>query len=288
MTTIAQPSTKRAALVSVAFRSLRMKIGVGLAGIVVLLAIFGPLLAPNDPQEFVTLPFAPAGHQFRFGGDYLGRDVLSQFLYGGRQILLLSVIAALVGVGLGAILGIFAGYRGGRFDEFIMRSGDVVLAFPQVLLALLFISVTGPNLTVVVFLVAVGHAPRVARVMRGATLSVSERDFVKSATALGMPTWRIVLQEILPNVSGPLAVEVGLRLTYSIGLISALNFLGLGTQPPTPDWGLMINDNRIALTIQPWPVLLPVIAIALLTIGMNLISDALARASAGLDRQVNA
>jgi len=253
---------------------------------VILISAFGPLFSPHDPQEFVTLPFAKSGHGFIFGGDNLGRDVMSQFLNGGWRLLMLSAIATTLGVALGAFLGIVAGYNRGRLDEFIMRTGDVALAFPQLLLALLFISVTGPNLFVVVLLVAVGHAPRVARVMRGATLSVAERDFVASAGALGMPSHRIVLQEILPNVSGPLAVEAGLRLTYSIGLIAGLSFLGLGVQPPTPDWGLMINENRIALTIQPWPVLLPVLAIALVTIGMNLISDGLARANAGVDRGV--
>lgn len=272
-------------IIKVALRSKRTRVGLILSGLIILISLFGPLIAPHDPQEFVTMPFARRGDGFMFGGDNLGRDVLSQFLNGGWRLLLLSGIATVLGVGLGAFIGIVAGFNRGRLDEFLMRTGDVALAFPQVLLALLFISVTGPNLLVVVLLVAAGHAPRVARVMRGATLAVAERDFVSSASALGMPAHRVVLQEILPNVSGPLAVEAGLRLTYSIGVIAGLSFLGLGIQPPTPDWGLMINENRIALTIQPWPIILPVIAIALITIGMNLISDGLARANAGVGRE---
>jgi peptide/nickel transport system permease protein len=279
---------KPVSVVRMALRSRRTQLGLGLSGTVILVSVFGPLLSPHDPQEFVTMPFAKSGGGFTFGGDNLGRDVMSQFLNGGWRLLMLSAIATFLGVALGAFLGIVAGYNRRRLDELIMRSGDVALAFPQLLLALLFISVTGPNLFVVVILVAIGHAPRVARVMRGATLAVAERDFVSSAAALGMPSHRVVLQEILPNVSGPLAVEAGLRLTYSIGVIAGLSFLGLGVQPPTPDWGLMINENRIALTIQPWPVLLPVIAIALVTIGMNLVSDGLARANAGVDRGVDA
>ena len=132
--------------------------------------------------------------------------------------------------------------------------------------------------------VGISHAPRVARVIRGAALQVVERDFVKAAEAVGEPRRRIIFGELLPNVTSPLLVEVGLRLTYSIGLIAGINFLGLGLQPPKADWGLMINENRLALTYQPWGVLLPIIAIALLTIGTNLLTDAFARAAIGIDR----
>jgi len=121
-------------------------------------------------------------------------------------------------------------------------------------------------------------------VTRAAALEVVERDFIKSATALGESTWHILCAELLPNISSPLLVEFGLRLTYSIGIIAAVGFMGFGLQPPAADWGLMINENRIGLTIQPWPVLLPVIAIGLLTVGMNLFTDGIARASIGIDR----
>ena len=273
-------------MLRLALMQARTRIGLVIAGVVVLIACVGPLLAPRDPQEFIAPPFAQRSPGVLFGSDEIGRDVWSRFLSGGWRLLLMAVIATLLGVGLGAAFGILAGYRRGWLDEVIMRTGDVALAFPQVVLALLFMSITGPNLYAVVLVVALGHLPRVARVLRGATLSVAERDFVLAAEASGMPAWRVTQREILPNVTGPLAVEAGLRLTYSIGLIAALSFLGLGVQQPTADWGLMINENRIAFTVQPWPVLLPVIAIALLTVGMNLISDGIARASAGVDRGV--
>ena len=128
------------------------------------------------------------------------------------------------------------------------------------------------------------HAPRVARVTRGAALEVVERDFVKSAEALGETRWSILVGELLPNISSPLLVEFGLRLTYSIGLVAAVSFLGFGLQPPAADWGLMINENRVGLTIQPWPVVLPVIAVGLLTVGTNLITDGIARAAIGIGR----
>lgn len=277
--------TRPRSLLRRALGTWRMRIGLVIAVAVAGMAVLGPQLAPRDPQEFAGMAFQPPSPGLPFGTDFLGHDVLSQFLSGGWLLLTLALLGTALGVGAGAVLGIWAGYSRGRIDEAIMRSGDVMLAFPQLVLALLFISITGPNLAVIVLLTGLGHLPRVARVMRGAALAVTERDFVANAAAMGMRTRTIVLREVLPNVSGPLAVEFGLRLTYSIGLIAGLSFLGLGVQPPTPDWGVMLNDNRVAFTMQPWPVVLPVAAIAFMTIGMNLVTDALARASAGIDRE---
>ena len=166
-----------------------------------------------------------------------------------------------------------------------MRICDVFLAFPQIVFALLLVSAFGPKLYLLVLTVGITHAPRVARVMRGAAQQVVERDFVKAAEAVGESRSRILFSELLPNVTSPLLVETGLRLTYSIGLVAALSFLGFGLQPPHADWGLMINENRLALSVQPWGVVLPVVAIALLTIGTNLVTDGIARAAIGLDRR---
>jgi peptide/nickel transport system permease protein len=283
---VAVPSRRRTSLLRAALRVRRTQVGLVLAGVVVLTALLGPYLAAHSPTDFVGAPFTPPGGDATFGTDNIGRDVLSRFLSGGRSLLGLSVAATILGVGLGTVLGIVAGYVGGWGDELVMRSGDAVLAFPQVVVALLFVSIIGPKLWLIVAVIGFSHAPRVARVMRDATLAVAERDFVKAAEATGIRRSRIMAGEILPNVTGPLMVELGLRLTYSIGLVAALSFLGLGLQPPTPDWGLMINENRIALTVQPWPVVLPVFAIAVLTIGTNLMTDGMARASAGIDRGV--
>jgi peptide/nickel transport system permease protein len=277
----------RTSLLRAALRARRTQVGLVLAGIVVLVALVGPYVVPFSPTDFVGIPFNPPGDGASFGTDNIGRDVLSRFLAGGRSLLALSVVATVLGVGLGAVIGIVAGYLGGWRDEAIMRTVDVVLAFPQVVLSLLFLSIIGPKLWLIVAVTALGHAPRTARVMRDAALGVVERDFIKAAEATGVRRTRIMATEIAPNVTGPLMVELGLRLTFSIGLIAALSFLGLGLQPPTPDWGLMINENRIALTVQPWAVILPVAAIAILTIGTNLVTDGLARASAGIDRAVS-
>jgi peptide/nickel transport system permease protein len=282
----APPVARRASLFRSALRVRRTQVGLALTAIVVLTALLGPYVAPHAPTDFVGVPFSPPADGAPFGTDNLGRDVLSRFLFGGRILLGLSVLATLLGVGAGAVIGIVAGYRGGWRDEVLMRTNDVVLAFPQVVVALLFLSIIGPKLWLLVAVVGGSHAPRVARVIRSATLAVVERDFVKAAEAIGVRRRKIMVGEILPNVTSALMVEFGLRLTYSIGLIAALSFLGLGLQPPTADWGLMINENRIALTVQPWAVVLPVTAIAVLTIGTNLVTDGLARASIGIDRGV--
>lgn len=273
-------------LVTRALRSTSTKVGVALAAVVILIAFLGPLVAPHSPTEFVGVPFAPPGNGAVFGTDNLGRDVLSRFLCGGLVLMILSILATVIGVGLGALVGVQAAYFRGWVDDTLMRGGDIALAFPQIVLALLFLSIIGPKLWLIVVMVAVGHLPRTARVVRGAATAVVERDFVKAAEAVGIPRWRIMLTEIVPNVTGTLGVEFGLRLTYSIGAIAGLSFLGMGLQPPAADWGLMINENRIALTVQPWPVLLPVLAIAILTVGTNLVTEGLARASAGTDAGV--
>ena len=220
-----------------------------------LIALLGPLVAPYSPTEFVAAPFSPpAIRQVWLGTDYIGHDVLSRVLCGGRTVIVLALAATVIGLVLGVGLGLIAGYARRWIDETIMRILDVVLAFPQIVLALLFVSILGPALWLIVLIVGISHAPRIARVARAATLEVAQRDFVKAAEALGVARRKILFFEILPNITSPLLVEFGLRLTYSIGIIAALSFLGFGLQPPAADWGLMINENRIGVTVQPWPV----------------------------------
>jgi peptide/nickel transport system permease protein len=262
----------------------RSRIGLFIFVVMVLIALLGPLFAPHSPNEFVTAPNSPPSSEALFGGDNLGRDVWSRFLYGGRTVLGMSFAATIIGVGLGLVVGLTAAHMSGTVDEVLMRIADVFMAFPQIVLALLLLTAFPSSVALIVLIVGLSHAPRVARVIRGAAQQVVERDFVKAAEAVGEPRRRIIFGELLPNVTSPLLVEVGLRLTYSIGLIAAINFLGVGLQPPTSDWGLMIQDNRLAVSVQPWGVLLPVLAIALLTIGTNLLTDGFARAAIGIDR----
>lgn len=265
-------------------RQRQAKIGVALTAAVVLIALVGPLILPwatgYTSTEFAGRPFKPEG---LFGTDNLGRDILTRFLDGGLRLLVFAALATLLGMIIGGLTGMLAAYRGGWVDSAIMRTNDVLLALPQLVFALLAITVLGPQSWVLVAVIGITHAPRIARVTRSATVAVVTEDFIRASEMYAVPKWRIVLQDVLPNITGPLMVELGLRMTYSIGALASLSFLGLGMQPPTADWGLMINENRIALAVQPWGVILPVLAIAVLTVGTNLITDSLARASASLN-----
>jgi len=283
----AQSRRERIPAIATAVRALRFRrtqIGLALTLLIVGIALIGPFFAPYPPNEFSHVPFTKPDGEVKAGTDFLGRDVLSRFLWGGRSVLGLAVLSASLGVFLGVAAGMLAGYSRSWLDETVMRVLDVLLAFPQIVFALLLMSMIGTKLWLIVVAVALTHLPRTARIVRGATLEVVERDFIKRAEVMGVPRRRILFGEILPNISSPVLVEFGLRLTYSIGIVAGLSFLGFGLQPPASDWGLMINENRIGLTLQPWAVILPAVAIAVLTIGTNMVTDGLARALIGIDR----
>ena len=252
-------------------RQRRLMVGLGITLLVVIIAIVGPWLAPYGESEITGKPYTGAGF---LGTDYLGQDVFTRVLAGGRSILLISLLATILGLLGGILIGVVAAYVGGWFDEILMRLNDVALAFPQILLALLVLaSVDQPKWWMIVLLVGASHAPRVARVARGVAIGVVSRDFVTSAEALGESRLRVVLAEILPNMNAPLLAEAGLRLTYSIGMVAGIGFLGFATDPGAADWGQMINENRLALLVQPWGVLAPVIMIGVFAIGTNLMAD---------------
>jgi peptide/nickel transport system permease protein len=267
----------------------RTKVGLVIVVAIVALALIGPYLAPHSPFATGIAPdYSGPSAKTLLGTDGIGRDVFSRVLCGGRTVIGLALAATVIGMILGVALGLLAGYSRPAVDDVIMRLLDVLLAFPQIVFMLLLVSVLGHSLWLLVLATAVAHAPRIARVARGATLEIVGRDFVRASEALGVPRRRILVGEILPNITSPLLVEFGLRLTYSIGLIAAMSFLGFGMQPPAADWGLMINENRVAILIQPWAVFVPVLLIALLTIGTNLMTDGLSRAMIGIDRDTGA
>jgi peptide/nickel transport system permease protein len=262
----------------------RTRIGLGLVLIIAGIAIFGPLIAPHGPADFIGLPNSGPSGAAHFGTDHIGQDVWSRFLDGGREILLLATGATLLGLALGVSFGLLAAYSRGLLDDVLMRSMDVILAFPSIMLALVAIATLGASGPLIILAVGLTNMPRVARVTRAAAQPIVERDFVAAAEAIGVPRWRILFGEILPNVLSPLMVEASLRLTYSIGLIAGLAFLGFTPNPNGADWGLMIQENQIALVVQPWGVVLPIIAVALLTMGTGMVGDGIARAAAGIDR----
>jgi len=270
MSTTTEPSTLRKAS-----RQRRLMSGLVITLLVTLMALFGPLFAPYGENEVVGPPFSKLGF---LGTDYLGQDVWSRLLYGGQIVLVIAVLGTLIGMVVGIAIGVVAAYTGGWWDEVIMRLNDVALAFPQILLALVVLTaVAQPKAWMIILLVGISHAPRVARVARGVALGIVSRDFVYAAEALGEKRSRVIIAEVLPNMNAPLLAEAGLRLTYSIGLVAALGFLGFSPDPNAANWGQMINENRLALSTQPWAVLAPVLIIGLFTIGTNLMADGIAQ-----------
>jgi peptide/nickel transport system permease protein len=271
-----------------ALRLPRTQIGLVIVGFVVLLALFGPLFAPHSPTAFVGKPFSSPSSSALLGTDTVGRDVLSRFLHGGQSIIVLSLLATILNVGGGVIVALVAGYSMKVGDEILMRAMDVLLAFPPIVLALMCVSVVGPADWLIVLVVGFSQMPQTARVIRAAVVQVRDLDFVKYAEAIGVPRRQILARQILPNVVAPVMVEFGLRLTFAIGLIASLDYLGLGVQPPAADWGLMIQENQSGLGVTPWPIIVPILAIALLTVGTNLVTDGIARAVSGVDRKLEA
>ncbi len=266
-----------------ALRTRRGQIGFLLMLFVLLVAFVGPLLPSGSVGAFAAPPFtAPGvGHAGLLGTDTLGRAVLPRILHGGHKLLLLAFASTVLAVVLGAVLGVTSAYRRGWVETFIMRGVDVALAVPQLVFALILMSVIGPKWWLLIVAVGVSQAPQTARVVHAAAQNVCERDFVQAVAVWGLPPRTVIGRHILPNLTMPLMVELGLRLSFSIVLIAGLSFLGFGPQPPNPDWGVMINENRLGLAANPWGVLAPAILVALLAVGTNTFADALARANLG-------
>jgi peptide/nickel transport system permease protein len=262
----------------------RTRIGLAILALVVGVAVFGPLFAPHSATEFVGAPFSRSTSTAPLGTDYLGRDVLSRFLDGGREILLVGILGTILAVGAGTLLGLLTGYSPRIVDEGLMRLVDLLISFPGLVLALLVITVIGAHAWVLVLVVGLTFMPYTARIVRSSTISVRQSDFIRYAEGTGMSLRRILTGEILANIVAPLTVEFGLRLTQSIGVIAGLDFLGLGVAPPNPDWGLMTQENQSGLVTAPLSVLLPIAAIVALTVGANLVTDGIGNAAAGVDR----
>jgi len=257
----------------------RGKVGLALTLIVAAIAFIGPFVGPSS-LALEGAPFeAPGGAAGTLGGDALGRDVLARVLDGGWRILLIAGAATILAIIFGTAAGVVSAYRGGKVDSLIMRSVDVLLGIPQLVFVLMLLSVIGAKTWLVILSVGLSQAPQVARVLRAAAQDVSERDYVKAVAAWGVPPRTVIRRHVVPSLISPLMVESALRLSFSIILVAGLAFLGLGTQPPTADWGLMINENRVGIAANPWGVLAPSILLAALAVGTNMFSDAVARAN---------
>jgi len=270
-------SRRRNSSLARALRQRQTQVGLVITLLILGVALLGPLFASYEPSAIVGLPAQGPSAAFPLGTDALGRDVLSRVLWGGRNLVWVAFLATALGVFVGAALGMLAGYSRSWVDDALMRTMDIVLAFPQIILVLLFVSMLGTKLWLVAVLIAASWVPQVARVARGVTSEIVEREYIQAAEAIKVPAHRILRREVLPNIITPLAVEFGLRLTWSIALVAAISFLGFGIQPPNADWGLMISENREIITIQSLPLLVPAACIALLAIGTNFVTEGWAR-----------
>jgi len=244
----------------------------------VVCAFGGTALAPHDPfNGLATATHVPPGTaDFLWGTDRLGRDVFSRVIVGARDVLLIAPIAAVIGVALGTLLGLLMGYLRGLTDDILSRIVEAFLSLPVALVGLLSLVVLGPSKLTVIGVVGLLFAPIVARTVRAAVLAERELDYVQAAQLQGESSLYIMLREILPNVTGPIIVELTVRVGYAIFTISTLSFLGVGLQPPSPDWGLMISEEySYVINGFWWPVVFPSLAIASLVVAVNLIADAL-------------
>jgi peptide/nickel transport system permease protein len=247
--------------------------------IMIVIAIFGPSIAPYDPVKIGTgSRLTPPSREFLFGTDQFGRDVFSRVLYGTRLTLQASVLAVIVAAGIGIPLGLIAGYAGKWPDNIISRFIDILLAFPGILLALIVVAILGTGLAKVQIAVGVSLIPAYARLVRGSVLSAKENVYVEAARAAGCSTFRIATRHILPNIFIPLLVLSTTALGWAIIIATSINFIGLGVQPPTPEWGADLGAARSYLGVAWWPGTFPGLAILITILSINLIGDGLQNA----------
>jgi peptide/nickel transport system permease protein len=252
------------------------KVGLAILGVFVVAAVLGPTLAPRDPlQQDLTKRLAPPNGEHWLGTDEFGRDVLSRLLHGTRLSLFVGIVSVGIGLALGGALGLVTGYFGGWVDLVGMRLVDVMLAFPSILLAVVVVAVLGPGLVHAMIAVGIVGVPAYARLIRAQVLSVRALPFVEADKALGARDGRILVRTVLPHCTAPLLVQASLGLATAILDAAGLSFLGLGAQPPDPEWGAMLGHGREYVIHAPWILVAPGVAILLTVLGFNLLGDSL-------------
>lgn len=257
----------------------KMWVGGFLVGTLILLAIFAPVVAPYPPTEIVISDrFQSPSFAHWFGTDDYGRDVLSRIIYGARISLVMGFAATLLTFVIGVPIGLIAGYVGGRLDGVLMRAMDVLMSFPPIMLGLLILAVTEPSLWKTIAAVGIVYVPVVARLVRSRTMELANEEYILAARARGEGLGYILAREILPNTWSVIIVEAALRVTFAILLAAALSFLGMGAQPPSSDWGLMVSEARPYVDQAPWTVLAPGFVMCVTVVGVNLFGDGLREA----------
>lgn len=261
---------------------LSAKFGLLVIVVYILVALLAPVLAPFGETQVVGEGFAPWGGQFLLGTDNLGRDMFSRLVYGARNTLGIAFLTTVLAFLLGGLGGLIAAIKGGAIDQGLSRVVDILMAIPQLIFALLILSVVGTTATSLVLVIALLDATRVFRLSRAVAMNVVVQDFVEAARLRGEGLWWLVTREVLPNAAAPLIAEFGLRFCFVFLFISALSFLGLGIQPPTADWGSMVRDNAVLITFGDISPLLPALAVALITVSVNFVVDWMLHKSSGL------
>lgn len=259
-----------------------LRLGAFILLVHLIVAATGPFWAPYGYSQMgAGMPLSPASLAHPFGIDQLGRDVFSRVVHGGHIVLLLALSGTALGLVIGSVVGLLSGYAGGHADNLVQRLLEALISIPFLVLALLAMVAAGPELSgnpvLVVLVVALVYAPRIARMARTAAVDIATRDFVAIAQLRGESAWSVMRRELVPNATSILLVEFALRAGYAPVLVGSLGFLGFGLRPPTPEWGLMISENRSLLLIAPATVIGPGAALASLVVGLNLFTEGLAR-----------
>ncbi len=251
-------------------------IGLAVFVAVALLAIFAPLIAPHDPlEQNILYRLKPPSAEYRMGTDYYGRDTFSRLLYGARISLVIGLLAIGAAMVIGSLIGLVAGFRGGRTDIIVMQTMDVLLAFPSLILGLIVVAMLGPNITNLVIAIALTAIPPFARIARAPTIAIKEREFVEAGRALGYSDLRLMLGHILPNILPEILVMGSLWLATAIRVEASLAFIGLGVAPPTATWGGMIREGFENILDSFWLALFPSFAILIVVFALNLLGDGL-------------
>jgi len=251
-------------------------IGLIAASIILFLAIFGPLLAPYNPyeQDLAKRTQLPNKDNL-LGRDAYGRDLFSRILYGARTTVMAGFFVIFPAMLIGTALGVFAGYWGGLVDSIIMRSMDFLLAFPYFFLAILIVATLGPNLANAIIAVIITSIPQFARVVKGATLGLIKSQYIEASKAMGSSDIRIIWEHIIPNLIGPIIVLASVGIAHAVLAVAALGFLGMGAQPPTAEWGLMLSEGRAFVYSDPHLTMIPGIFLAFYILSVNLVGDGL-------------
>jgi peptide/nickel transport system permease protein len=259
--------------------------GAGVVAAVLLVAVFAPLIAPSDPlAQNLALQTQPPSAAHWFGTDKLGRDLFSRIVYGARISVRIGFVAVGLAITTGTLIGVIAGYVGGRLDALLMGAMDVMLAFPSIILAIAITTILGPSITNLMIAIGIVYLPQYARLARSSVLGLRDIEFVEAARAIGAPLPAILARHILPNILTPLLVQATLGVATAELEAAGLSYLGLGARPPMPEWGAMLNDARDYWLSAPWALIFPGLSITTLVLGFNLLGDGLRDALDPKDR----